>query len=83
MKQHKKDMRLKKYNKNATPRAKHYDIDSYDRFGRPLYGKLSSPLKTHTSPVEYTPENDGHDNPTRLRHAATKARHAANRAAHE
>ena len=32
--------------------------------------------KTHTSPVERTVHNDGHDNPTRMRHVATKARHA-------
>lgn len=31
---------------------------------------------SHTSPVIRTPENDGHDNPTRLRHAATKRMHA-------
>lgn len=35
--------------------------------------------KTHTSPVVRTKENDGHDNPTRMRHARTKAFHAANR----
>ena len=30
---------------------------------------------THTSPVKRTKFNDGHDNQTRLRHAATKAWH--------
>lgn len=35
--------------------------------------------RTHTTPVIRTPENDGHNNPTRMRHAATKARHAAKR----
>jgi hypothetical protein len=35
--------------------------------------------RTHTTPVVRTPENDGHNNPTRMRHAATKARHAARR----
>jgi len=33
--------------------------------------------KTHTSKIAYTPENDGHDNPARMRHAITKARHAS------
>ncbi len=27
---------------------------------------------THTSPIKRTPENDGHDNPARMRAAATK-----------
>jgi len=31
---------------------------------------------THTSPIVRSPYNDGHNNPTRMRHAATKAAHA-------
>lgn len=50
------------FNKNATPRNK-------DEDGKPIMGK------PHTNPILYTPDNDGHDNPARLRHAATKARH--------
>ncbi len=35
--------------------------------------------KTHTSPVVRTKQNDGHTNPARIRHAATKAAHAIKR----
>ena len=35
--------------------------------------------KTHTSMVIRTPDNDGHDNPARIRAAKTQARHIAKR----
>ncbi len=36
------------------------------------------PPKGHTSPVVRTSQNDGHANPTRIKHAKTKARHRLN-----
>ncbi len=35
--------------------------------------------KTHTSPIVRTKQNDGHDNPARMRHERTKRVHAAKR----
>ena len=40
--------------------------------------KLGRKKKTHTSPIAYNKFNDGHDNPTRMRHAATKVAHKLN-----
>lgn len=37
--------------------------------------ELARKKLTHTSPIVRTPENDGHNNLTRLRHAATKRMH--------
>lgn len=57
----------KVYNKNTTGRRGIWLPDGSRHI-------LPSP-RTHTSPVIRTPENDGHDNPTRLRHQATRERH--------
>ena len=44
--------------------------------------KLGRKNKTHTSPIAYNKFNDGHDNPARIRHAATKIAHSLDHMAH-
>ena len=60
-------------NKFAGMRTSHNTrISDYQQFN------LGRKKVTHTSPVAYDKFNDGHDNPTRMRHAATKVAHKLN-----
>lgn len=46
------------------------------------FGLHRKSKRTHTSPVQRTEFNDGHDAKVRIRHAATKAAHVARHMAH-
>ena len=59
-------------NKFAGMRVQHNTlISDKEQFG------VQRVKKTHTSPVERHSQNDGHDNPTRMRNARTKRAHSA------